>query len=242
MRRDGYIGELLGLHHGLGTRAKAFDGGRQSVGQLLALLAVGVGNTGSRLLLRLRLACSGGPQLGHHALQLARRAAPSADSRRASPSAGARRASRAARSIDLVADLERAALRARQAATAALARRSCAARPGRRRAELRQLGRRGLLGLASSRWALSKCSASSRAWCSLAPRRRVRRSISARLSRSELRATVLGLDAQLLLGVLALLDTTQLVLTLRHGRLFGGEPLSEDRSLLGGLAHPLLKA
>jgi hypothetical protein len=39
-----------------------------------------------------------------------------------------------------------------------------------------------------------------------------------------------------------LLDTTQLVLTLCHGRLFGGESLGEDRSLLGGLAYPLLKA
>src|ERR1039458_1383406 len=37
-------------------------------------------------------------------------------------------------------------------------------------------------------------------------------------------AAVLGLDAQLLLGVLALLDATQLVLTLGDRRLLGIEP------------------
>jgi hypothetical protein len=58
----------------------------------------------------------------------------------------------------------------------------------------------------------------------------------------ELRAAVLGLDAQLLLGVLALLDATQLVLTLGDRRLLGIEPPGEERSLLSSLLHPLLEA
>jgi hypothetical protein len=58
----------------------------------------------------------------------------------------------------------------------------------------------------------------------------------------EVHVTVLGLDAQLLLGVLALLDTTQLVLTLRSRSLLGLELLGEDNSLLRGLQQLLLKA
>ena len=58
----------------------------------------------------------------------------------------------------------------------------------------------------------------------------------------ELRAAVLGLDAQLLLGVLALLDAPQLVLTLSRRRLLGIEPPGEERPLLRGLPQPLLQA
>ncbi len=57
----------------------------------------------------------------------------------------------------------------------------------------------------------------------------------------ELRTTVLCLDAQLLLGVLALLYPAQLVLTLSHRRLLGGQPLREGGPLPGGLLHLLLE-
>ena len=113
---------------------------------------------------------------------------------------------------------------------------------GHRRAQLGQLGRRSLLGLVQlalgALQTLGQLTGVVLA-CAQTAGEAVDLGTAVALSA---RATILGLDAQLLLGVLTLLDTTQLVLTLCHGRLFGGEPLSEDRSLLGGLTHPLLKA
>ena len=64
----------------------------------------------------------------------------------------------------------------------------------------------------SSRCTRSSCPASSRALRSLAPRRRLNRSISVAALAFEIGQPILRLDAQLLLGVLALLGAPQLML------------------------------
>ena len=114
------------------------------------------------------------------------------------------RCARGALGLEPAMDLERAALELGE---------PCLQRRPRRGARAAQLGRRGLLGLGElplhALELLGQRSAPSR---SLALRRRPSRSVSSAALAFELDAAVLGLDAQLLLGVLALLGAPQLLL------------------------------
>jgi hypothetical protein len=226
--RDGRNGGLSGLRlRALGTRAKPLDSTRQGVSHLLTLAVRG------RLgLLRTGLRRSRSPQLGHDTLHLR-------DKQLHPPIATAHvielalsALTRGSLRVDLQTDLQGTALQLRKPYLQLSFSTSYS----------HLLGRRDLLVLGQLALdALQPLSQLTRMVLARAQTTREPVDLSATVV-LEACATILGLDSQLLLGVLALLDTAQLVLTLGDRRLLDIESLSKEHTFLRGLPHPLLKA